>query len=536
MPPLPGRLRIVDGYRGAILLDDTYDAELACTLGALDALANHFAGRRRIAVLGGLHGEADRVSGNAEIGKRASERADLLVLKGEQTQQIREGALSAGTSSAAIFETFTDHEAIRYLGRIIEPDDVVLIKGPKEERMEEITRGLMRDPSQAHSLLIRQQEAFRQVQMELPQRPTWIDIDLEAVVHNLRLVQAMLDTKAQLMVVLKADGYGHGAIRIARTVINNGAQMLGVACLSEAVTLRRAGIQAPILILGYTPAWQARETVLYDVTATVFDLETLQAFDRAAAQVGRIANVHVKIDTGMGRLGLLPDQVLPVFEQATQLANVTIQGVFTHFSVADEADKSYTYRQLECFGRVLSQIRRMGIEIPIVHASNSAALLSVPEARFDMVRVGIALYGLSPSPDTLLPDEFRPALSFKTRIAQVKVLPPGSYVSYGNTYRTKRYERIAVIPVGYADGFRRAPGTWGFVLIRGESAPIVGRVCMDQTMVNVTRIPDAQQGDEVVLIGQQGQAEITVDDVAKQLGTINYEVVSEILARVPRVS
>jgi alanine racemase len=228
--------------------------------------------------------------------------------------------------------------------------------------------------------------------------------------------------------------------------------------------------------------------------------------------------------------------VLPFLRQAVTLPNTVVEGLFTHFSVADEADKTYTHQQMARFKAVLEQARRAGIDIPFVHASNSAAILTIPEARFNVVRLGIALYGLAPSKDTPLPAGFRPALSFKTRVAQVKTLPPGSFVSYGNTYRTRDEERIAVIPVGYADGFRRAPAHWGCVLVRGQRAPIVGRVCMDQTMLNVTDIPGVRQGDEVVLIGRQGNETITVEEIAVRLGTINYEVVSEILARVPRIS
>jgi alanine racemase len=273
--------------------------------------------------------------------------------------------------------------------------------------------------------------------------------------------------------VLKADGYGHGAIRVARTAINNGAQMLGVACLSEGVALRRAGIRAPILILGYTPAWQARETVLNEITATVFDLDTVRAFSRAASEVGGTARVHVKVDTGMGRLGLLPDDVLSFLQHAFALPDLVVEGIFTHFSVSDQADKTYTYQQLQHFQVVLERARQAGQRFSIVHASNSAAILSIPEARFNMVRLGIALYGLAPSVETPLPEGFRLALSFMTRVAQLKTLPPGSFVSYGNTYQTKGQERIAVIPVGYADGFRRAPAHWGYVLVRGQRAPIV---------------------------------------------------------------
>jgi alanine racemase len=211
-----------------------------------------------------------------------------------------------------------------------------------------------------------------------------------------------------------------------------------------------------------------------------------------------------------------------------------LEGIFTHFSVAD-SDPDYTRWQVDSFGQVLKALAKAGIKIPVVHAANSAAILSLPESHFDMVRLGIAMYGLHPSPQVPCPPDFRPALAFKTQVAQVKTLSPGSYVSYGNTYQTSGEQRIAVIPVGYADGFRRAPRHWGEVLVRGKRAPIVGRVCMDQTMLDVTAIPGVRQGDEVVLIGEQGAERITAEDVAERLGTINYEVVSEILARVPRV-
>ena len=547
--PMPGRLRLIPGRNGTTLLDDSYDAELACTLAALDALSGHFPRRKRIVVLGGLrqseaYGEApsapDRWQGHLrqarQIGERAAQVADHLVLKGERTQAIRRAALAAGFSASRIFATYTNQEATRYLDQRLDADDIVLIKGSREERMEEITHGLMQHPEQAAAWLVRQERAFRSVHLAFPQRPTWLEVNLEAIAHNLRQVSQIVGEDVDVMVVLKADGYGHGAVRIARTAVNNGARMLGVACLEEGLVLRRAGIGEPILVLGYTPAWQARRAVLNDIIATVFDLDTVRAFSRVGGEVGHTARVHVKVDTGMGRLGLLPDQVLPFLRQAAALPNLVIEGLFTHFSVADEADKTYTQWQLDRFKSVLQQVQEADIAIPVVHAANSAAILTLPEARFTMVRLGIALYGLAPSKDTPLPSGFRRALSFKTRIAQVKTFPPGSYVSYGNTYRTQGKETIAVIPVGYADGFRRAPAHWGYVLVRGQRAPIVGRVCMDQTMIDVTHIPDVRQGDEVVLIGRQQTEEITVEQVAERLGTINYEVISEILARVPRVS
>jgi alanine racemase len=237
----------------------------------------------------------------------------------------------------------------------------------------------------------------------------------------------------------------------------------------------------------------------------------------------------------MGRLGLLPEQVVPFVEEIRGLPGLDLEGIFTHFSVADDADLAYTRWQLARFQEVLDQLAEIGVTFRLVHCANSAATLRLPEARFNMVRLGLAMYGLQPSPHVPLPAGVRPALAWKTTIAQVKNLPAGSYVSYGNTYRTEQEETIAVIPVGYADGFRRAPTRWQAVLVRGQRAPIVGRVCMDQTMIHVSHIPNVRVGDEVVLIGRQGGDAIAAEEVAEWLGTITYEVVSEILARVPRV-
>ncbi len=368
-----------------------------------------------------------------------------------------------------------------------------------------------------------------------PGRPTWVEVDLSAIAHNVRRLRDIVGPGVDIMAVLKADGYGHGAVKVAHTALSSGARMAGVACVSEGIALRQAGITAPVLVLGYTPAWQAREALLNDITVTVFSVNVARALSKVAGELDRRARVHIKVDTGMGRLGLLPHQVSGFMREIADLPHLEIEGIFTHFSVAD-SDPDYTRWQLARFREVLDELRRMGFTFRYIHAANSAALLTLPESRFNLVRAGIALYGLNPSPQTPLPSDFRPALTFKTQVAQVKTLPPGSYVSYGNTYRTKDYERIAVIPVGYADGFRRAPRHWGEVLVRGQRAPIVGRVCMDQTMINVTHIPHVEQGDEVVLIGRQGEEEITADEVAERLGTINYEVVSEILARVPRVT
>jgi alanine racemase len=418
--------------------------------------------------------------------------------------------------------------------------------------MEQVTRALLEDGTPAADVLVRQDAAWRELVTVRPDRPTWLEIDLGAIAHNVRRLK-QLAGDALLMISLKADAYGHGAIQVAQTALHNGATWLGVACLSEGVALRQAGIAAPILVLGYTPAWQARDALRHDLTLTVFDLEVAQAFSRAALALDRRAQVHVKIDTGMSRLGVFPGDAAGFVATLTGLPGLSVEGIFTHLAVADGAsewESAYTDGQLLAFRRVLSGLRTAGIHIPLVHVLNSAGLLRPgggvsalgggpanggPQPAFQvLVRPGIAVYGLDPSPQVRCPPDFRPALTWKTQIAQVKTLPAGSYVGYGGSYRTTAQARIAVIPVGYADGFRRGPQHWGEVLVRGHRAPIVGRVCMDQTMIDVSDVPGVRIGDEVVLIGAQGADRLTAEEVASRLGTINYEVVSAILPRVPR--
>jgi len=366
-------------------------------------------------------------------------------------------------------------------------------------------------------------------------RLTWVEIDLEAIAHNVRRVVNLVGDDVRVLAVVKANAYGHGALEVARTALDNGATWLGVARLAEAITFRRAGLDAPILILGFTPVWQAHEAVLSQVSTTVLSRRVAEALSRAAIDLGRTACVHIKVDTGMGRLGLLPDQVLPFVRDISDLPALEIAGIFTHFSSADEVDLSYTYWQLERFQAVLEELRTQGLLPPCIHAANSAAIMRLPESHYNMVRLGIAMYGLDPSEAAPCPDGFRPAMTFKCQIAQIKAFERDSYVGYGRTFCTQRRSRIAVIPVGYADGFRRGPANWGEVLVRGQRAPIVGTVCMDQTMIDVTDIPNVCPADEVVLIGAQGDESIRVQEVARRLGTINYEVISAILARVPRV-
>jgi alanine racemase len=366
-----------------------------------------------------------------------------------------------------------------------------------------------------------------------PPRPTWAEIDLNASVYNIHRIRSLLAPNVKLLAMIKAEAYGHGMAGIARAAERAGASMLGFTSLLEALSLNEAR-SLPRLVVGWTPGWLAESAIQNDVACMISDLETADGFARAAQAIGKAARVHVKVDTGMHRLGFMPDEAVEAIAKIASMEGLVLEGVFTHFAKADEADPSYTYGQFEKFKRVLSEIEARGIHVPIKHCANSPTILRFPEMHLDMVRPGIILHGLDPSDDVPCPSDFRPVMTLKTTIASVKGLPPGSPVSYGGTYITQGYERIAVIPIGYADGFRRKPNNWGEVLVRGRRASIVGRVCMDHCMINVTHIPEAQLGDEVVLIGTQGDDRIRAEDVAVKLGTNNYETTSMVMARVPR--
>jgi alanine racemase len=532
--PLPGRLNPLPGRHAVRILDDSFNASPASTLAALEALALFTSGRR-VAVLGDL---LDLGSREAEafrrIGEHIAAGVDLLVAQGDAARRMAEEAQAAGLPADNVLVTYTTEDTLRGLAGRLAPGDTVLVKGAVESRMEQVVAGLLSEPNDAPRLLVRQTAGWSKVRLLRPGRPTWLEVNLEAIAHNVRRIVGLVGPGVRVLAVLKADAYGHGAIRVARTALNNGASYLGVASINEGAALRRVDITAPILVLGYTPAWQARDLVLHDLSATVFNLDVARMLSRAARELNREVRVHIKVDSGMGRLGLLPEEVPAFAADLRSLPGLVLEGIFTHLATAD-SDLDYARWQLVRFRQVLEALARAGVTFPLVHAANSAAILGLPESHFAMVRAGIAMYGLQPSPEVPLPLDFRLALSFKTQVAQVKTLAPGSFVGYGKTYRTAGKERIAVLPVGYADGFRRAPRHWGEVLIRGQRAPIVGRVSMDQTTVDVSHVPGVRQGDEVVLIGEQGDERITAEEVAERLGTINYEVVSEILARVPRI-
>ena len=535
LEPLPGRLHPLEGKNGSFLIDDTFNANPESALAALDFLSSVRVPERKERLIF-VMGDMDELGAHAlrshiDVGRRAAEVADLLITEGELCAVIGRAAIDHGLRTDQVRITFSHQDAAALLSDSLTANDVVLVKGGSRARMERVVRALLANPDDAASLP-RPESVYDAVWTEQPARPTWIEIDKTAIAQNTKLLKAAIGPDVALMAVVKANAFGHGAVAVSTTALLNGASYLGVATVNEATDIREAGIDAPMLVLGYTPAWVAQQAVRYNIALTLYDIDMARSYDRVAREMNATIRVHVKIDTGLGRLGLLPDQAIPFFRSLRNLHNLHVEGIYTHFSSAD-SDPDYTRAQLQTFHDVIDPLQASGYQFQYIHAANSAAALQYPETRFNMVRTGLAMYGLMPG--VLLPTGFRPALTWKTTIAQVKKLPAGSFVGYGNTYRTRETERIAVLPVGYADGFRRAPQNWGYVLVAGKRAPLVGRVSMDQAMINVSDIPDVAIGDEVVLIGTQGDETLSVDMVATQLGTSSYEVVSTLLARVPRV-
>jgi alanine racemase len=335
------------------------------------------------------------------------------------------------------------------------------------------------------------------------------------------------------MAVVKANGYGHGLVPVARAALQGGANWLGVARIEEALHLRRAKLECPVLVLGYTPPQRVEMAITNQISLTVWDFDQIEFVMACARNAGQQARLHLKVDTGMSRLGIQPDEAIPLAGRISRAHEIILEGVFTHFARADEIGPESNEIQEQRFLEIVEGLTGNGICPEWVHACNSAATLTRPNSRFTLVRPGLAIYGLEPSDQVRLPDDIKPALCWKTVLSQVKRLPAGQGVSYGHTYTTRQAERIGTVPVGYADGYRRIAGNQ--VLVAGRRVPVVGRVCMDQVLIQLDGVPEAKAGDEVVLIGSQEEECISAEEVAERWHTINYEVVCGIAARVSRI-
>lgn len=364
----------------------------------------------------------------------------------------------------------------------------------------------------------------------------YANIDLDAIYENVVNAKKLTKSGTKLMAIIKADAYGHGAVEVART-LDDVADAYGVAILEEGIELRQAGIDKPVLILGYTPKALYPAMIKHDIATAVFTWKMAQEISQTAEALGRTARIHIKLDTGMSRIGFKQDdESLETICRIAKLPNISIDGCFTHFARMDETDKTWALKQFERYQDFVKRLEEAGVTFPVKHVSNSAGIIEMPQVNLDMVRDGIAVYGMYPSEEV---DKskilLRPAMELKAYVSYVKTLEPGVQISYGGTFTTTRETRVATVPVGYADGYPRALSGKGHVLIHGQYAPILGRVCMDQFMVDVTDIPDVTQGDDVTLVGRDGDGYISIEEVANMAYSFNYEFVCDVGKRVPRV-
>lgn len=366
-------------------------------------------------------------------------------------------------------------------------------------------------------------------------RPTWAEIDLGAIRHNLRCIKEKV-SPSRVMTIVKADAYGHGTIPVCQVCLEEGVDFLGVATLDEALLIRQAGIEIPILILGYVPGEYAAEVVMHQLRAAVFTKKFAEALSKAAVKIGKKARLHIKIDTGMGRLGFNAAlSTADMIQDIIRMPGIEAEGIFTHFAVADIADKTYTFQQLQRFTSLLKELERRGIDIPFKHCANSAALIDMPATHLNMVRAGIILYGLYPSVEVNKKKlDLIPAMRLKSKISFLKLLPRGYTISYGRTYSCEKDTLVATVPLGYADGYSRLLSNKAWGVVRGQRVPLIGNVCMDQCMFDVTGVEGVNEGDEIILWGRPDDG-VTADDLAGIIGTINYEVISSLTSRVPRV-
>lgn len=367
-------------------------------------------------------------------------------------------------------------------------------------------------------------------------RPAWAEINLCNLDYNIKQIKQKACGK-EIIGVVKADGYGHGSVEVSRVLLENGVKTLAIATLQEAITLREGGITCPIIMLGITPEMYVETLLNYDITPVTSSYENAAAISEAAKAAGKVIDAYVALDTGMGRIGFLPiDESVEEFTKISRLSNLRIKGLFSHFATADEKDKTYAELQLSNYDMIYEKLRQAGVEIPSRTIANSAAIMEIPAAYFDAVRPGIVLYGCYPSQEVDRSQlSIKPVMSVKANIVHLKKVPQGFSVSYARRFTTARESLIATLALGYADGYPRYLSGKGRVIVNGVFAPVVGNICMDQCMIDVTDVPDVKLGDEVVLMGSQGNLTILADEIGEKTGTINYEIVCAFGQRLPKV-
>lgn len=498
------------------IINDTYNASPASMKGALDALVEMSGQKRKIAILGDML-ELGNFSMTAHemIGAEVSRHGiDRLFTIGNLARTIGTTACDLGMSQNVVTHCQDYLEAAELLRQEIREDDYLLFKGSRLMQLDRLAAQFIGGI-----------------------RPTKLTIDLEALASNVREIKEKVGPAVKIMAVVKSAGYGHDSRRVAQVVTENGADYLAVAVPDEGIFLRRAGFQhTPILVMGPTLPEEVLKLVKYSLAQAVSSVELVAEINREAMKANRTIPIHVKVDTGMGRIGLAPERVPGFMKKIAHFPNIWVEGIMTHLSSADDPDaKSFTQMQIETFKKTIADCELEGFAFPLKHAAASAGILHFPEAYFSMVRPGILLYGMYPdtSGKDILP--LKPVAHFMTKIAHLKKVDKGIPISYSRTFYTSRDSIIATIPVGYYDGYNRLLSNKASVLVHGRRAPIVGNVTMDMTMLDVTDIPDVQIGDDVVLFGRQDDQEITIDELATLCNTIHYELIGNISARVSRV-
>ncbi len=367
-------------------------------------------------------------------------------------------------------------------------------------------------------------------------RPVWAEINLSNLDYNIKQIRQKVGDK-EIIGVVKADGYGHGSVAVSNVLLDNGVKTLAVATLQEAITLRESGITCPVIMLGITPEMYADTLLEYDITPVTSSYENAAAISETAKAEGKVIDAFAAVDTGMGRIGFLPgDDGIEEIKKISRLSNLKIKGLFSHFATADERDKTYAEQQLSHYNKIYERLKRAGVDIPLRTFANSAAVMEIPAAYFDAVRPGIILYGCYPSREVDKNQlSVKPVMSVKANIVHLKKVQPGFSVSYGRKFTTGKESLIATLALGYADGYPRYLSGKGRVIVNGVYAPVVGNICMDQCMIDVTEVPGVKLGDEVVIMGSQGDLTIPADEIGEKTGTINYEVVCAFGQRLPKV-
>ncbi|MBU4128536.1 alanine racemase [bacterium] len=364
---------------------------------------------------------------------------------------------------------------------------------------------------------------------------TWAEIDLAALIHNFKEIRKKVGPDVGVMAIVKAQGYGHGMVQVSRPLEKEGVNYFGVTSPTEAFLLRKEGIESPILILGPTLLEKIEKIIKKNITQTICTKEMALALQGECKRFKKRLKVHIEVDTGMGRTGVPHQRALKLIKEIIKIPELVVEGIFTHFSTADEEDKSFTKEQIKKFKEILEKLEKEKINIPLKHAANSAGILGFPESYFNMVRPGLALYGIYPSRYVSRSLDLHPVMSLKSKVIYLKRVKKGATISYGKTYVTNKNTTIAILPIGYEDGYNRLLSNKGEVIIRGKRVRIAGRVCMDQTIIDVGEVPDVKVGDEAVLIGKQGGERVSVEEIAEKVNTVPHEVVCRIAGRVPRV-